>query len=164
MRGVNRVILVGTLGKDPETKTFPNGGQICTFSIATNDSWTDKNTGERKTSTEWHRIVVNGKTAEIAQQYAKKGNHVYIEGSIKTRQYTDQNGMERSVTEINCVNFQLLDSPNQNQQANNHNQQGRSYGGNSGNIGQYGQYDKRSNDHGSFSNNGYQYNPGFTSR
>ena len=100
MRGVNKVILVGTLGRDPETKTFPNGGSLTQFSIATSDSWTDKSTGERKEQTEWHRIVLHNRLGEIAQQYLRKGSKVYIEGSLRTRQWTDQNGQERYTTEI----------------------------------------------------------------
>lgn len=129
MKGVNKAILVGTVGKDPETKTFPNGGMLTQFAIATNENWTDKNTGEKKSSTEWHRIVINGKLAEIAQKYVKQGMKVYIEGSIKTRQWTDQNGQERYVTEIQCQNMQMLDSPNQGQNK----QQGQSYNSGYGN-------------------------------
>lgn len=128
MKGVNRAILVGTVGKDPETKTFQNGGMLTQFSIATNESWTDKTTGEKKQNTEWHRIVTNGKLAEIAQKYVKQGMKLYIEGSIKTRKWTDQNGQERYVTEIQCQNMQMLDSPNQGQnnqqRQNNQGQQG----------------------------------------
>ena len=115
MRGVNKVILVGTLGRDPESKTFPNGGSVCNFSIATSESWTDKNTGERKEQTEWHRIVLNNKLGEIAQQYLKKGSKVYIEGSLRTRQWTDQNGQERYSTEIRGDQMQMLDSANRGQ-------------------------------------------------
>ena len=110
MRGVNKVILVGTLGRDPETKTFPNGGSLTQFSIATSESWTDKNTGERKEHTEWHRIVASNRLGEIAQQYLKKGSKVYIEGKLKTRQWTDQNGQERYTTEISANELQMLDS------------------------------------------------------
>ena len=110
MRGVNKVILVGTLGRDPESKTFPNGGSVCNFSIATSESWTDKNTGERKEQTEWHRIVLNNKLGEIAQQYLKKCSKVNIEGSLRTRQWTDQNGQERYSTEIRGDQLQMLDS------------------------------------------------------
>lgn len=113
MRGVNRVILIGTLGKDPETKSFPNGGSITQFSIATSESWTDKNTGERKENTEWHRIVLNNRLGEIAQQYLRKGSKVYIEGSLRTRQWTDQNGQERYTTEIRGDSMQMLDSQQQ---------------------------------------------------
>lgn len=110
MRGVNKVILVGTLGRDPETKTFPNGGSLCQFSIATSEAWTDKNTGERKEQTEWHRITANNRLGEIAQQYLRKGSKVYIEGSLRTRQWTDQNGVERYTTEVRADKLQLLDS------------------------------------------------------
>ena len=110
MRGVNKVILVGTLGRDPETKTFPNGGSLTQFSIATSESWIDKNTGERKEHTEWHRIVASNRLGEIAQQYLKKGSKVYIEGKLKTRQWTDQNGQERYTTEISASELQMRDS------------------------------------------------------
>ncbi|TCM59886.1 single-strand binding protein [Acinetobacter calcoaceticus] len=116
MRGVNKVILVGTLGKDPETKTFQNGGSITQFSIATSESWTDKTSGERKELTEWHRIVLNNRLGEIAQQYLRKGSKVYIEGSLRTRQWTDQNGQERYTTEIRGDQMQMLDSANRQQQ------------------------------------------------
>ena len=110
MKGVNRVTLIGTLGRDPETKTFPNGGSLTQFSIATSESWTDKNTGERKEHTEWHRIVASNRLGEIAQQYLKKGSKVYIDGKLKTRQWTDQNGQERYTTEISANELQMLDS------------------------------------------------------
>src|SRR5690606_33121281 len=118
MRGVNKVILVGTLGKDPETKTFPNGGSLTQFSIATSESWTDKNSGERKEQTEWHRIVLHNRLGEIAQQYLRKGSKVYIEGSLRTRQWTDQNGQERYTTEIRGEQMQMLDSNNRQQSEN----------------------------------------------
>lgn len=110
MKGVNRVTLIGTLGRDPETKTFQNGGSLTQFSIATSESWTDKNTGERKEHTEWHRIVASNRLGEIAQQYLKKGSKVYIEGKLKTRQWTDQNGQERYTTEISANELRMLDS------------------------------------------------------
>lgn len=116
MRGVNKVILVGTLGKDPETKTFANGGSLTQFSIATSESWTDKNTGERKEQTEWHNIVLQNRLGEIAQQYLKKGSKVYIEGSLNTRKWTDQNGQERYTTQIKGSQLQMLDSANGNNQ------------------------------------------------
>lgn len=110
MKGVNKVILVCTLGQDPELKTFGNGGQIANVSAATSESWTDKNTGERKEQTEWHRLVFNGRLAEVVQQYLKKGSKVYVEGSLRTRKWTDQSGQERYVTEIRGDNMQMLDS------------------------------------------------------
>ena len=116
MRGVNKVILVGTLGRDPETKTFPNGGSLTQFSIATSEAWTDKNTGERKEQTEWHRIVLHNRLGEIAQQFLRKGSKVYIEGSLRTRQWTDQNGQERYTTEIRGDQMQMLDARQQGEQ------------------------------------------------
>ena len=110
---MSKVILVGTLGRDPETKTFPNGGSLTQFSIATSDSWTDKSTGERKEQTEWHRIVLHNRLGEIAQQYLRKGSKVYIEGSLRTRQWTDQNGQERYTTEIRGEQMQMLDNNRQ---------------------------------------------------
>ena len=128
MRGVNKAILVGMLGRDPETKTFPNGGSVTQFSIATSEVWTDKNTGERKESVEWHRIVANNRLGEIAQQYLRKGSKVYIEGSIRTRQWTDQNGQERYSTEIRADNLQMLSDKGENQQQ--QPQQNNGYGNN----------------------------------
>ncbi len=111
MRGVNKVILVGTLGRDPETKSFPNGGSLTQFSIATSESWNDKNTGERQEITEWHRIVLNNRLGEVAQQYLRKGSKVYIEGSLRTRKWTDKEGQERFTTEIRGDSMQMLDGP-----------------------------------------------------
>lgn len=116
MRGINKAILVGTLGNDPESKTFGNGGLVCNFSIATSESWTDKNTGERKENTEWHRITMNNRLGEIAQQYLRKGSKVYIEGSIRTRKWQDQSGQDRYSTEIRGDKMELLDSRQDNQQ------------------------------------------------
>ena len=116
MRGVNKVILVGTLGRDPETKTFPNGGSVTQFSMATSESWTDKNSGEKREATEWHRIVLNNRLGEIAQQYLRKGSKVYIEGSLRTRKWTDNNGVEHYATEIRGDQMQMLDSKGDNQQ------------------------------------------------
>ena len=138
MRGVNKVILVGTLGRDPETKTFPNGGSLTQFSIATSESWTDKSSGERKEQTEWHRIVLHNRLGEIAQQYLRKGSKVYIEGSLRTRQWTDQNGQERYTTEIRGEQMQMLDSNRQQgeqgqpEQPRFNNNQGNSYGNQGG--------------------------------
>ena len=116
MRGVNKVILVGTLGKDPETKTFQNGGSVTNFSIATSERWKDKNTGEMKEQTEWHSIVLNNKLGEIAQQYLRKGSKVYIEGSLRTRKWQDQNGQDRYTTEIRGDQMQMLGDKGDNQQ------------------------------------------------
>ena len=117
MRGVNKVILIGTLGKDPETKTFSNGGSVTNFSIATSERWKDKNTGEMKEQTEWHSIVLNNKLGEIAQQYLRKGSKVYIEGSLRTRKWQDQNGQDRYTTEIRGDQMQMLGDKGDNQQS-----------------------------------------------
>ena len=106
---VNKVILVGNLGNDPEVKQFENGGMIANVSIATSERWTDRNTGERKEHTEWHRVVFNNKLAEIAQQYLRKGSQVYVEGSLRTRKWTDpQTGQDRYSTEIRADSMQML--------------------------------------------------------
>jgi single-strand DNA-binding protein len=110
MRGVNKVILVGTLGRDPESKSFPNGGSLCQFSIATTEKYQDKRSGDWIENTEWHRIVMNNRLGEIAQQYLKKGSKVYIEGSLRTRKWNDQNGQEHYTTEIRGEKMQMLDS------------------------------------------------------
>lgn len=110
MRGVNKVIVIGTLGRDVEIKNFPNGGSVASFSMATSESWTDKQTGERKEQTEWHKIVLHNRLAEIAAQFLRKGSKVYIEGSLRTRQWQDQNGQERYTTEIRAEQMQMLDS------------------------------------------------------
>ena len=95
MRGVNKTITVGTLGADPEVKQFANGGSITTISVAVSEKWTDKQTGQPKENTEWLRIVFNNKLAEIAAQYLRKGSQVYVEGSLRTRKYQDQNFLSR---------------------------------------------------------------------
>jgi len=98
---VNKVILVGNLGRDPEVRTFQNGGKVCNLSIATSESWRDKATGERKEKTEWHRVAIfNERLAEVAEKYLKKGAKVYIEGQLETRKWTDQEGKERYSTEV----------------------------------------------------------------
>ena len=108
MANLNRVTVMGVLGRDPETKQFSNGGSVTTFSVATTDHWKDKTTGERKEATEWHRISTNGRLAEIASKYLKKGSKAYIEGSLRTRKYKDQSGADREVTEIRVDVLQLL--------------------------------------------------------
>ncbi len=108
MANLNRVTVMGVLGRDPETKQFPNGGSVTTFSVATTDHWKDKTTGERKSATEWHRITTNNRLAEIASKYLKKGGKVYIEGSLRTRKWKDQSGSEKEVTEIRADELQLL--------------------------------------------------------
>ena len=112
---VNKVILIGNLGQDPETKQFENG-MIATASIATSERWTDKTTGERKEHTEWQRLVFNGRLAEVVAKYVKKGDKIYVEGSIRTRKWTDQQGIERYSTEIRVDNMQMLGGQQQPQQ------------------------------------------------
>jgi single-strand DNA-binding protein len=110
-RGINKVILVGNLGQDPETRTFPDGGSLTNISVATSEGWKDKQTGEQKERTEWHRVVFNGRLAEIAAQYLNKGSKVYIEGSLRTRKYQDkQTGQDRYSTDIFARELQMLDS------------------------------------------------------
>ncbi len=99
-RGVNKVILVGNLGQDPEVRYMPNGGAVANITLATSESWRDKQTGEMKEQTEWHRVVLFGKLAEVAGEYLRKGSQVYIEGQLRTRKWQDQGGQERYTTEI----------------------------------------------------------------
>ncbi len=110
MASVNKVIIVGNLGRDPEMRTFPSGDQVANVRIATTDRWRDKNTGENKEATEWHSVVFNGRLAEIVGQYLRKGSQVYVEGSLRTRKWTDQSGQERYTTEIRADTMQMLGS------------------------------------------------------
>ncbi len=107
-RGVNKVILIGNLGKDPEVKYFPNGDAFCNVTIATSESWNDKQSGEKKERTEWHNVVFTRKLAEIAGQYLKKGAKVYVEGSLRTRKW-EKDGIDRYTTEILVNDMQMLD-------------------------------------------------------
>lgn len=110
-KGVNKVILVGNLGKDPETRYNPAGSAVTNVTLATSESWTDKNTGEKKEHTEWHRLTFFGRIGEIAGEYLKKGSKIYIEGKLKTRKYQDkQTGEDRWSTDIVCNEMQMLDS------------------------------------------------------
>ena len=118
MRGVNEVTIVGTLGADPEVKQFSNGGSITIISVATSEQWNDKQTGERREQTEWHRITLGNKLGEIAAQYLRKGSQAYVKGKLKTRKYQDQTGQDRFVTEIHAMEMQMLGG-NQNAQQNN---------------------------------------------
>ncbi|VFP82106.1 single-stranded DNA-binding protein [Candidatus Erwinia haradaeae] len=99
-RGINKVILIGYLGQDPEIRYIPNGSAVANITVATSDSWRDKQTGETKEKTEWHRVVLFGKIAEVASEYLHKGSQIYIEGSLQTRKWTDQSGIEKYTTEI----------------------------------------------------------------
>jgi single-strand DNA-binding protein len=109
-RGINKVIAIGTLGADPETRYTPNGGAITNIRIAVNESWKDKHTGEKQERTEWLRVVLFGKLGEIAGEYLKKGRQVYIEGSLRTNKYTDKDGIERYSTDIVANEMQMLGS------------------------------------------------------
>ncbi len=113
-RGVNKVILIGNLGNDPETRFFPDGGAITNASIATSETWRDKQTGEQKERTEWHRVVFrdrgNYRLGQIAGEYLKKGSKVFVEGSLQTRKWTDQSGQDRYTTEVVVNEMQMLDS------------------------------------------------------
>lgn len=132
-RGVNKVILIGNLGADPEVRFMPSGGAVANITIATSESWRDKSTGEQREKTEWHRVALFGKLAEVAGEYLKKGSQVYIEGQLQTRKWQDQSGQDRFTTEVVVQGFngvmQMLggraqgngpsmgSSPQQNQQA-----------------------------------------------
>ena len=109
MASVNKVIIVGNLGRDPEIKVFPSGDQVANVTLATTDKWRDKQSGEPREHTEWHRLVFNGRLAEIAGQYLRKGSQIYVEGSIRTRKWTDQqSGQDRYSTEIRVDQMQML--------------------------------------------------------
>ena len=107
-RGVNKVILVGNLGNDPDTKYMPSGSAVTNLSVATNESWKDKQTGEQKDRTEWHRVAMFGRLAEIAAEYLRKGSQVYIEGKLRTRKWQDQQGNDKYSTEIIADEMQML--------------------------------------------------------
>lgn len=126
MASINKVIIVGNLGRDPEMRTFPSGDQVANVTIATTDKWKDKQSGEMREATEWHRVVFNGRLAEIVGQYLRKGSQVYVEGSLRTRKWTDQAGIEKYSTEIRADNMQMLGS-----------RQGMGGGGASGGQGDY---------------------------
>ncbi len=108
-RGVNKVILIGNLGKDPEVRYFPNGDAVCSVSIATSETWTDKQSGEKRERTEWHNVVFMKKLAEIAGQYLVKGSKVYVEGALRTRKWQDREGTDRYTTEVIVRDMQMLD-------------------------------------------------------
>ncbi len=108
MRGVNKVIVVGNLGQDPDTKYLPSGSAVTNISVATSESWKDKQTGEKKERTEWHRVAAFGRLAEIMAEYLRKGSQVYIEGKLRTRKWQDKNGNDRYTTEIIADQMQML--------------------------------------------------------
>jgi single-strand DNA-binding protein len=130
-RGVNKVIIVGNLGNDPEIRYMPNGGAVANITIATSESWRDKATGEQKEKTEWHRVAIFGKLAEVAGEYLRKGSQVYIEGQLQTRKWKDQSGQDRYTTEVVVQGFngsmQMLGSRNQNQGGHGHGHQQGGY-------------------------------------
>jgi len=117
MTSLNKALLIGRLGKDPETRFMPNGDGVCNVSIATTESWKDKTTGEKKEATEWHRVTMYRKLAEIASQYLKKGSLVYIEGALKTRKWQDQNGKDCYTTEIIADQMRMLGSKSDGQRS-----------------------------------------------
>ncbi|NBI43978.1 single-stranded DNA-binding protein [[Haemophilus] felis] len=112
---LNKVILIGNLGDNPKVRTMPNGDAVASFSVATSESWTDKQTGEKRQQTEWHNIVFYRRQAEICGQYLKKGSKIYLEGKLKTRKWQDQNGQDRYTTEIHGDSLQMLDSKQEGQ-------------------------------------------------
>ncbi|REC93917.1 single-stranded DNA-binding protein [Kushneria indalinina] len=127
-RGVNKVILIGNLGQDPEVRFLPSGSPVCNLRLATTDTWTDRQSGQRQERTEWHSVVMFNKLAEIAQQYVKKGSRLYIEGRLQTRKWQGQDGQDRYSTEIVANDMQMLDSRSGGQ--------GGDFGGQGGGYGQ----------------------------
>lgn len=109
-RGVNKVILIGNLGKDPEVRYMPNGNAVCNVTLATSETWKDKQTGEQKEQTEWHNLTFYRRLAEIAGEYLRKGSKIYVEGRLQTRKWQDKNGNDRYTTEIIANEMQMLDS------------------------------------------------------
>ncbi|AMT97762.1 single-stranded DNA-binding protein [Psychrobacter alimentarius] len=129
MRGVNKVIIIGNLGADPEARQFSNGGSVTNISVATSEQWTDKQSGEKREATEWHRISLFNRLGEIAAQYLRKGSKVYIEGSLRTRKYQDPNGQDRYITEIRAEQMQMLDGQSGGQDSSNFGGQNQGQGG-----------------------------------
>ncbi len=109
-RGINKVILIGNLGKDPEVRYMPNGNAVCNLTLATSESWKDKQTGEQKDHTEWHNLTFYRRLAEIAGEYLRKGSKIYVEGKLQTRKWQDKNGNDRYTTEIIANEMQMLDN------------------------------------------------------
>ena len=116
-RGINKVIIVGNCGQDPETRYLPSGGAVTNMSLATSEAWKDKNTGEQQERTEWHKVVFFNRLGEIAGEYLKKGSKVYVEGSLRTRKWQGQDGSDRYSTEIVASEMQMLDSRGETQQS-----------------------------------------------
>ncbi len=154
MRGVNKVIIIGNLGADPEVRQFSNGGSVTNISVATSEQWTDKQSGEKKESTEWHRIALYNRLGEIAAQYLRKGSKVYIEGSLQTRKYQAPDGSDRYATDIKAYQMQMLDGASGGQGDSNQN---GSYGGNQQGAQQnYGNQGSSNNQGGGYNNQGGQ--------
>lgn len=109
-RGINKVILIGHVGVDPDVRYMPNGNAVTTLSVATSETWKDKQTGDKQERTEWHRVVCFNRLGEIAGEYVRKGSKLYVEGSLRTRKWQDQQGQDRYTTEIIAADFQMLDS------------------------------------------------------
>ena len=151
MRGVNKVIIIGNLGADPEARQFSNGGGVTNISVATSEQWTDKQSGEKREATEWHRIALFNRLGEIAAQYLRKGSKVYIEGSLRTRKYQDPNGQDRYITEIRAEQMQMLDGA-----TGGGGQSGDSFGGQ--NQGQGSSYGNQGGSNQGYSNQGGQSN------
>ncbi|MDO4433422.1 MAG: single-stranded DNA-binding protein [Alysiella sp.] len=131
---LNKVILIGRLGRDPEVRYMPNGEAVCNFSVATSETWNDRNSGQRQERTEWHNITLYRRQAEVAGQYLRKGSQVYLEGRIQSRKYTDKMGAERIAYDIICNEMKMLDSKNSNTSSgSNHDEYNQSHGGAYGN-------------------------------
>ncbi|XXQ67774.1 single-stranded DNA-binding protein [Neisseriaceae bacterium B1] len=126
---LNKVILIGRLGRDPEVRYMPNGEAVCNFSVATSETWNDRNSGQRQERTEWHNITLYRRQAEVAGQYLRKGSQVYLEGKIQSRKYTDKQGMERVAYDIICNEMKMLDTKNSNQGSSAEYQEGGYQGG-----------------------------------
>lgn len=109
-RGINKAIILGNLGNDPEVRYLPNGDAVANITVATSESWTDKQSGEKKEQTEWHKVTFYGRLAEVVGEYLRKGSKVYVEGKLQTRKWTDQQGIERYTTEIKASDMQMLDA------------------------------------------------------
>ena len=148
-RGVNKVILVGNLGADPEMRHTGSGTAICSFNLATSESWTDKQSGEKQERTEWHRVKMFGRLAEIAGEYLKKGRQVYIEGSLRTDKYTDKQGIERYSTDIIANEMQMLGGPGEGGAGGGGYQRERPQGGPRQGGGSYGGQSRGNDDRGS---------------
>jgi single-strand DNA-binding protein len=157
-RGINKVILVGNLGQDPEVRFMPNGGAAANFTIATSETWKDKQTGEQKEKTEWHKLACFGKLAEICGEYLKKGSKIYVEGRLQTRKWQNQQGQDQYTTEVVFDDMQMLDSKPQGQQQGGYqqNQQGGYQGNQAPQQGQQqGGYNNQ-NTQGGFQQPGYR--------